>query len=248
MLLDTFIIPMLHQKLPLILNHQKIFVIWWRMNLFFPLESVLMATLSPDEQRRANRFMSPLIKTRFIIARGMLRHILSSYTHQLPQEITFEYGRRGKPSLSNIPFAFNLSHSEDIALLGIAHTTQIGVDVEYMTEMAEMRRVAGDYFSANEQIALFSLPTSEQIPAFYRCWTRKEAYIKARGDGFALPLDQFDVTLTPNEQPCLLRTLEDDSPSNWQFIHLEPAKGYVGAICLPVGDWDVEMHEITPSP
>ena len=207
-----------------------------------------MATLSSDEQRRANRFMSPLIKTRFIVARGMLRHILSSYTHQLPQELTFEYGTRGKPILTNRPFAFNLSHSEDIALLGIAHTTQIGVDVEYMTAMAEMRRVAGDYFSVNEQIALFSLPISEQIPAFYRCWTRKEAYIKARGDGFALPLDQFDVTLAPHEAPCLLRTQEDDSPSNWQFFHLEPTKGYVGAICLPMGNWEIDMHEITPSP
>jgi 4'-phosphopantetheinyl transferase len=237
---------MLHQNLPTFSEYQKIFAFWWRLSPFFASESHFMAVLSPDEQRRANRFMSPLIKTRFIISRGILRHILAFYTQQSPEKLTFAYGTRGKPTLANIPFAFNLSHSEDVALLAIAQTAHIGADVEYMAEMAEMRRVASDYFSADEQIALFTLPPREQMPAFYRCWTRKEAYIKARGDGFALPLDKFDVTLAPDDPPCLLRTLDDDSPQNWQFFHLEPTKGYMGAVCLPTGDWEMEMIQITP--
>nr|MCU0482391.1 4'-phosphopantetheinyl transferase [Anaerolineae bacterium] len=149
---------MLHQNLPPLSNNQKIFAFWWQLSDFFASESDLTTVLSPDEQRRANRFMSPLIKTRFILSRGILRHILSFYTHQPPEKLIFEYGARGKPTLPNIPFAFNLSHSEDVALLAIAQTRQIGADVEYMTEMAEMRRVASDYFSVNEQVALFTLP------------------------------------------------------------------------------------------
>lgn len=239
---------MLHQNLPPLSDNQKIFAFWWQLSPFFALESDLMTVLSPDEQRRANRFISPLIKTRFILSRGILRHVLSSYTHQPPEKLAFNYGARGKPTLQNISFAFNLSHSEDVALLAIAQTAHIGVDVEYMAEMAEMRRVASDYFSANEQIALFTLPPHDQMPAFYRCWTRKEAYIKARGDGFALPLDKFDVTLAPDDPPCLLRTMEDDNPQNWQFFHLEPTKGYMGAVCLPKGEWTLKTIQLTPSP
>ena len=239
---------MLRQFLPKAIDHQKIFVLWWKMSEFSPHEALFYATLSPEEQRRANRFISDTIKTRFIIARGMLRHILAHYMNELPNTIPFTYGARGKPLVAHAPFAFNLSHSEDIAMLALAHTSQIGVDVEHMMPMAEMRRVASDYFSMNEQVVLFNLPNYEQLPAFYRCWTRKEAYIKARGDGFALPLDKFDVTLTAHETPCLLRTLDDDNPQNWQFFHLEPTIGYMGAVCVPVGDWTVEMHQINLSP
>jgi 4'-phosphopantetheinyl transferase len=230
------------------INNQKIFVLWWQISEFSNQQTAYEGILSPEEMRRANRFISPAVKTRFVVARGVLRHILAHYTQQTPQDITFTYGGRGKPLLPDAPFAFNLSHSEDVAILALAQTDQIGVDVEHITPMAEMRRVASDYFSANEQVALFSLPTSDQLSAFYRCWTRKEAYIKARGDGFALPLDKFDVTLTADDTPCLLRTLDDDDPARWQFFHLDPTDGYMGAICVPVGDWTLDIQQITLSP
>lgn len=238
---------MLHHFLPPNIKNQRIFVLWWRVSQWAFLQPNFLTVLSPDETLRANRFISDLVRTRFIIGRGLMRHILGYYTNQQPQSLTFRYGTRGKPMLDNTNFSFNLSHSEDVMLLALAICPTIGVDVEHLAPMTEMRRVAGDYFSVNEQIALFSLPPESQLSAFYRCWTRKEAYIKARGDGFSLPLDKFDVTLKPDEAPCLLHTLEDDHPDRWRFFHLDPTDGYMGAVCLPNGDWTLEMREITPS-
>ncbi len=238
---------MVHPFLPPNINNQRIFVLWWRVSQWAFVQPDFATILSPDETRRANRFISDLVRTRFIIGRGLMRHILGHYTKQQPQTLTFRYGSRGKPLLDNTNFSFNLSHSEDVMLLALAMSATIGVDVEHLTPMTEMRRVAGDYFSVNEQIALFSLPPEAQLSAFYRCWTRKEAYIKARGDGFALPLDKFDVTLKPDEPPCLLRTLDDDHPDKWRFFHLDPTDAYMGAVCLPNGDWTLEMYQLTPS-
>ncbi|PJF29388.1 MAG: 4'-phosphopantetheinyl transferase [Phototrophicales bacterium] len=235
-----------HFLLPNI-NHQKIFVFWWRVSRWSAYQQAFASVLSSDETHRANRFLSEAIQTRFIVARGMMRHILSYYTKQQPQTLIFRYGIRGKPILDNVPFAFNLSHSDDVVMLAMAQAPTIGVDVEQIVPMVEMRRVAADYFSMNEQIALFALPTHEQLPAFYRCWTRKEAYIKARGDGFALPLDQFDVTLIADDHPRLLRTMDDDHPDNWRFFHLDSIDGYIGALCVPEGDWMLEMQEIISS-
>ncbi len=239
---------MLRHFLHPLINNQKIFVLWWQISAFAIHQTAYEGIISPEEMRRANRFISPAVKTRFVVARGMLRHILAQYTQQAPQDIAFTYGARGKPLLAHAPFAFNLSHSEDVALLALAQTDHIGVDVEHITPMAEMRRVASDYFSADEQVALFSQPARDQLSAFYRCWTRKEAYIKARGDGFALPLDKFDVSLSPDDTPCLLRTLDDDDPAHWQFFHLDPTDGYMGAVCVPVGNWTVDIQQIRLSP
>lgn len=188
-------------------------------------------TLSPDERARAVRLIDETVRARFIAGRGMLRAVLSQYLGVQAQAIPFEHGKRGKPIVPGTRLRFNLSHSENLALLGIVTGHEIGVDVERLRHIPEMTTMARDYFSPVEQQALFNLPQDQRDDAFLRCWTRKEAFIKAVGEGFALPLADFDVTLAPDDPPRLLR-IKDGDPSQWALLHLEPAPGYVGAVCV----------------
>lgn len=188
-------------------------------------------TLSPDEQARAARFIHETIRRRFIAARGMLRAVLSQYLNVPPDAIPFVYGQRGKPTVPGTRLSFNLSHSENLALLGIVSAREIGVDVEQRRSIPEMPTMARDYFSPLEQTTLFDFPPEQRDEAFLACWTRKEAYIKAVGEGFALPLRDFDVSLASDVPPRFLR-IKDDDPSRWTLIHLEPAPGYIGAACV----------------
>lgn len=206
----------------------------WKVNLHLARYSELLlyrarfeTDLSDDEHIRAARLLTDDLRAKYIVGRGFLRHTLGQY---LNTPIMFHYGKRNKPTISGI--SFNLSHSEDVLLLAITSgEVLLGVDVEAMRPMKEMPTVARDNFSPHEYQQWSALPQEKRPAAFYTCWTRKEAYIKAVGDGFALPLDAFDVTFTPEEPPRLLRA-EGDDPARWSLYHLEPAAGYVGALCI----------------
>jgi 4'-phosphopantetheinyl transferase len=200
------------------------------------------ALLSADEQARAARYLDDGVRQRFILARGMLRQILGHALNLQPQEIVFEYGKRGKPFLPDSGLQFNLSHAEDRLLLAVAENQVIGADIEYIRPMTEMYTVARMNFSTQEQAAFFALPESQQRYAFYTGWTRKEAYIKAMGDGFALPLKDFDVTLAPDE-PAKLVYAKGDDANRWELIHLEPAADYVAALCVPSPAQPVELRD-----
>lgn len=191
--------------------------------------------LSADEIARAERFIDPGVRARFICGRGMLRAILGDLTGSDPAALRFAYGPRGKPALSGgdgvvSDLVFNLAHSGDVLLLAVGRAREIGVDVEHVRPLPHLRTMARDNFSDAERAALFELPESERNRAFFRCWTRKEAYIKARGDGFALPLTSFDVTLESAGDARLLR-IDDDDPVRWTLHHLEPYPDYIGALC-----------------
>jgi len=194
----------------------------------------LEAVLSADERGRAARFFNETVRTRFIVARGVLRYILSKHTRIPPQELAFVYGARGKPTLPDVQF--NLSHTNDLILIGVSPQQSLGVDVEYIYPIPEMATIARDYFSINEQHALFALPPEQRQDAFFTLWTRKEAYIKATGDGFSMPLHNFDVTL--NHPPRMTRA-EGDDPTRWHFYHLEPLPGYIGALCVLGHDFEL---------
>lgn len=185
--------------------------------------------LTADEIKRAERFIDPVVSERFIIGRGMLRQVLSQYLSLPPQNIAFIYGTKGKPHILNNPIYFNLSHSHDQLMLALSWDKVIGADIEYKRPMENMATVAKMNFSAYEQKIFFNLPDDEKVDAFYQLWTRKEAYIKAVGDGFSLPLSGFDITLDDN--PRLLRSLNDDI-EGWAFRSFEVKNGYVATVCM----------------
>ena len=142
------------------------------------------------------------------MGRGALRRLLGAYLGADPAGLRFGYGPRGKPGLPDWPgLGFNLSNSEDLALVGFLRDREIGVDVEFQKEMDDLESIATRFFSASEVAALAGVPRERKKEAFFNCWTRKEAYLKAVGEGLAAPLNSFDVTLTPGEPPRML-TLE----------------------------------------
>jgi 4'-phosphopantetheinyl transferase len=128
-------------------------------------------------------------------------------------------------------FHFNLAHSHELAVYAFARHHAVGIDVEYVRELADARQLAARFFSARENAAWLALPAGQRAVGFYNCWTRKEAYIKAIGEGLSCPLDQFDVSLAPGEPARLLSIAGDEGAANqWSLWTLSPAPGYVGAL------------------
>jgi len=189
--------------------------------------------LSADERERAGRFHFDKDRNRFITARGTLRLLLSRYLEREPQAIEFIYGSRGKPSLKANPLnlQFNIAHSHALVLYAFTLRSEIGVDVEYLGRSVNGCEIASRYFSPQEAADLRSLPPTGQARGFFTCWTRKEAYVKATGEGIAFGLDQFSVTLRPDEPAALLETeFRPEEAALWTLFHLEPSTDYIGAV------------------
>lgn len=210
----------------------------WRASLRVapPELAAYRELLAPEEAERADRFRFPQHRDRFVVAHATLRLILARYTRLGPTNLRFEYGPHGKPSLRPAVAAgarFNLSHSGDLALYAVTCGREVGVDLERHRPDVECDKIADRFFSPAEVAALLALPPAEQRPAFFRCWSRKEAYIKALGMGLALPLDQFDVSLHPEEPARLLQTRHaPEERDRWSMWALEPGPGYAGALVV----------------
>ena len=211
----------------------------WRAQLELPLSQVqqLRGILTDDELDRAKRFFFEIDRQRFIVARGTLRSILSRYLTITPGHLRFYYNQHGKPSLapelSSTLLNFNLSHSGRMALFAITRNMEIGVDVERVRSDFEYEQIAKRFFSINEVAILRTIPTEQKLEAFYNCWTRKEAYIKAHGKGLSLPLDSFDVSFAPGEPPMLLSTKDEPQErSLWTLLGIKLGPGYVGALAV----------------
>jgi len=170
----------------------------------------LLHTLAADELARARRFYFQRDRERFFVARGVLRSILSCYLDTEPSQLRFGYSSYGKPALAQNTgrnaIRFNASHSHELALVTVTRGRELGVDIERICAEVANEQIAERFFSPRKVVRLRSLPTDTQTEAFFHCWTRKEAYIKARGEGLSLPLDQFDVSLVPGEPAALLST------------------------------------------
>lgn len=197
--------------------------------------------LAADELERAYRFRFERHRRRFIVGRGVLRRLLGAYLDADPAELTFRYGDKGKPSLDPRwdagRLSFNLSHSEELGLYGLTLERELGIDVEHLRPMPDAEQIAERFFSRSERETLRRIPGERKSAAFFNCWTRKEAYIKATGDGLSMPLDRFDVTLAPEDEPRMLRAEGDPREAErWTLYHLEPAEGYVGALIVPAQD------------
>ena len=193
-----------------------------------PVISKMGQTLSDDELSRAKKFYFKRDSDKFIVSHGILRHILGDYLNKEPSDLTFKYGIRGKPYLMDDEICFNMSHSGDIAVYAFARNPEIGVDVERIRNFPEADDIFSRFFSPYENKVFKSLPDEQKQEAFFRCWTLKEAYIKALGDGLAHPLDQFDVSFAPGEPAGLL----NEESSKWLLKDFVPAPGYMAAVAL----------------
>lgn len=213
----------------------------WLLDLSPDEETVssLLAQLSRDERERAARLVLPKIRQQFVTARGRLRQILASYLSALPEELLFSYGKHGKPSLTpphDTPFHFNLSHSGDLALLAVNLNRPIGVDIELAKPERPFLKLAERFFSPAERDAMRGLHPDQVQDAFYACWTRKEAYLKAVGTGLATPLDAFDVTMAPGELPALIRhRIDPEEAGRWTLLEIPVPDGYRAAVAT---GWD----------
>jgi 4'-phosphopantetheinyl transferase len=197
-------------------------------------EDALGVPLSADERDRGGRFHFKRDRRRFVTARGLLRVLLGRYLDVDPAGLLFGYGPRGKPCLAERDEPrFNLSHSGGLALLVFARGCELGVDIEQERPLPESADIARHYFSAREGAGLLSLREDERDAAFFRCWTRKEAFVKATGDGLSRPLDAFDVTLAPGEPARLLRVDgEPEAVRRFRLEDLRPAPGFAGALAI----------------
>jgi len=204
----------------------------------------LQQDLSEEELERAERFHFQRHQSHFIAARGLLRTILGRYLKTEPRRLRFRYGPKGKPELagdtSSRALRFNVSHSHGLALYAVTDDRQIGVDVERIRPDVAGEKIAERFFCPREAATLRQLPAEVRQEAFYTCWTRKEAYLKAIGEGITLRLDQFEVSVTPGE-PAVLLSINGDSKeaSYWSLKELAPEPGYVGALAVKGHGWDL---------
>jgi 4'-phosphopantetheinyl transferase len=202
------------------------------------IHSVSLATdvaryVSPEEILRADRLLDPHKRNRSIASKGLLREILGRYLEMQPEEIRFSVGRFGKPYLCSSTACnrlhFNLSHSGSLFLLAISADHEIGIDVEQIRPDTPFTDIARLVFSPREQNELLNLPDGLQINAFYRCWTHKEAYLKACGKGFSLQPNSFDVSLLP-KYPVILNTHDNDS--DWKLFDIIVPENYHAALAV----------------
>jgi 4'-phosphopantetheinyl transferase len=202
--------------------------------------SELFESLSGEERQRASGFHFSTDRFRFMRSRGLLRMLLGRYLETDPARVKLTYGSNGKPELaadsSPSDLTFNLSHSEVVVLYAIARGRRIGVDIERIRPGLSRERIPEHFFSPTEVRALRALPAMLQPSAFLACWTRKEAYLKARGDGLTVPLNEFEVSVEPNEPPRLLKIRNDpEEAARWTLWHIEPARGYVASVAAESG-------------
>jgi 4'-phosphopantetheinyl transferase len=206
-------------------------------NRWFPL-------LSSDERARAARFIPRQARQRFVVTRGLLRAVLAAYLVTDPKKLKFQTSRANKPSLgpphADSGISFNVTHSAGVALLAFSRRRELGVDVEYVRRDLDIEGIACRFFSPHEKKQLAAVTGNDKFEAFFRCWTRKEAYLKARGEGLWLPLDEFDVCVATGTGNALLATRPDASEAaRWSLREVAAGPGYVAALCVAGHDYRV---------
>jgi 4'-phosphopantetheinyl transferase len=224
----------------------------WCASLEVPPETLarLYATITPDERNRSVRFRFERDRQRFIVARGALRELLGRYLRIEPGRIGFVYKASGKPDLApelGSRLAFNLSHSADLALIAIATAGNLGVDLEYVRWQPDYADIAQRFFSAAEIDYLTAVPGHLYPEAFFSCWTKKEAYLKACGEGLAIPLNSFCVPPTANPPHTVADVCVAANglvpAKRWSFYVLRPAPGYVGALAIEGTGWRMSQWQ-----
>lgn len=231
-----------------VLGNNRVHVWCASLDLPAPQVSSLQRTLSTDELTRAERYYLRQVRGRFVVARGLLRAILSRYLGMAAGHLRFRYGPNGKPKLDKKTggesLRFNVTHSQGLALYAIARDREVGIDVEYILPDLAGEEIAERFFSPREVAALRALPVELQPEAFFNCWARKEAYIKAKGAGLSLPLDQFDVSLAPEEPVALLSTRGDSlEAARWALRALDTGPDYAAALAVEGHGWQLKCWQ-----
>ena len=203
--------------------------------------------LSDDEISRANRFHFEKDRKQFVVSRGILRTLLGNYLDCQPNKLSLLYSPYGKPFIENNEgLRFNLAHSQDVAVFGFSIKREIGIDVEQIRQISDMEVLAARFFCQEETAKLMRLLPSERYSAFFRCWTRKEAYIKAIGKGLGIDLDQFEVSFCPGEPAALLKSLPGFADAwLWHLQEIPVESGYVGAVAAEGLEWNLTCFDWT---
>jgi 4'-phosphopantetheinyl transferase len=205
--------------------------------------------LSYEERTKADAFHFEADRHRAIVGRGLLRHLLGTSLKRPPDALQILLGLNGKPelvaALDAAPIAFNISHSGDWILVALAQQRAVGVDAEQMRSGMAVLEIAQQVFSEAERTGLAALPPTAREESFFACWTRKEAYIKARGDGLSLPLDSFDVSFRATDAARLLATRPDPGEaSRWTLHDLPLGAGYHAAVAAAGSGWQLRQWHV----
>jgi len=202
--------------------------------------------LVSEEADRAARFRIGYLRESFVIARGALRSLLGLYLNVHPANIRFVYGLRGKPALAFAPgIEFNVTHSGSLAVIAVTKGCPIGVDVELIRPLTDMQDIANRFFCPEEATEVMSLPLAERERAFFRCWTRKEAYVKAIGDGLSTLLDDFRVTVEPNTAVRFVHVAHDFAAAEaWMLHDLCIAPDYAAALAYRDQERSLRLYPI----
>ena len=219
---------------PLQLQSDEVHI--WLADLNQHSAESLKSLLAQDEIVRAERFHFEKDRKHYIVARALLRKLLAAYLGTTAGELRFNYAEKGKPALAGVENSllnFNLAHSHGKAIYAFSRGRELGVDLEFIREDFGGEEIAERFFSPGEIAALRSVPPELTKEAFFHCWTRKEAYIKARGEGLSMPLDVFDVSLLPGEPAALLRNHKEPAEvTRWSMQSLPVPNGYVAALVV----------------
>lgn len=193
--------------------------------------------LSPDEKDHLVRLSLEKVHRQFLVTRALVRNVLSRYAATHPLAWTFTKNRYGRPEVAGPdgvpPLAFNVSHTSGLVAVAVALDREVGVDVEDEKRSGQTIEIADRFFSAAETAELRSQPAGSQRERFFEYWTLKESYIKARGMGLSIPLDQFSFHLAPGAKPRISfdPRLADD-PASWQFEELRLSERHPVAVAI----------------
>jgi 4'-phosphopantetheinyl transferase len=223
----------------------------WRATLArAPQELERLAAVLDDEERsRAGRFRFPVHRDRFVAGRGIQRLLLGRYLGQPPAALRYRHAEHGKPALDGPAgdggLRFNVSNADDGLLVAVARGRELGVDLERLRPMPDGLDIARRFFSEPENEAFAAIPEEQRDLAFFTCWTRKEAFIKAVGEGLSMPLACFDVTLAPGEPARLLATRDSATAqaARWTLRELDPGPGWLAALAVEGGGWTLRLFD-----
>jgi 4'-phosphopantetheinyl transferase len=216
------------------LKRNVIHVIFSRLTAEPALLNQLWASLSSDEHARAFRYQRAKDRNSFTVTRALLRALLGKCLRAAAPGLSFSYTSHGKPSVNNERgVRFNVAHSEDFMVCALGLDDELGVDIEYIQPMVDLECVAEQCFCVAEYRQLLAVGAEKRAKAFFDCWTRKEAFVKALGEGLSYPLNRFQVTLRPGEQPTFVRIAGcDASTLEWALHDVTPAADYAAALAV----------------